>query len=380
MPCPRCGEICECSFGEASNVLPRWQPEAAVRSDTTTPQAAVERQEVREPGRPSPAGTALRAEMVDRSSEDTPAWRQEVAVRLNRYQSRRKPSPPRYPSLRLRFEPDDAPRVSGEPVCPQRPGSNQALALDAFSATGPARFEPASFPESHMTAEPASAAPLSEQAEQFSSRATQADHPVTARIIEFPRAWIPPTPALDELAEPVITQPRILEAPEVVPPAPALGGITIDPMQRPEVEKRPGIDIPLQAAPLGRRVLSALLDDGIIAVACALFGYIFWKLTAIRPPRLQIVEIAGGLAGVFWGGYQYLLVVYAGTTPGLRLARLELTRFDGRPAGRRLRRWRVLASFLSAISLGMGYAWVFLDEDSLCWHDRITRTYLAPKS
>ncbi len=45
---------------------------------------------------------------------------------------------------------------------------------------------------------------------------------------------------------------------------------------------------------------------------------------------------------------------------------------------RRLRRWRVLASYLSAVSLGMGYAWVFLDEDSLCWHDRITHTYLAP--
>ena len=26
----------------------------------------------------------------------------------------------------------------------------------------------------------------------------------------------------------------------------------------------------------------------------------------------------------------------------------------------------------------MGFAWVFLDEDALCWHDRITHTYLAP--
>jgi hypothetical protein len=26
----------------------------------------------------------------------------------------------------------------------------------------------------------------------------------------------------------------------------------------------------------------------------------------------------------------------------------------------------------------MGYAWVFLDENALCWHDRITHTYLAP--
>jgi hypothetical protein len=59
--------------------------------------------------------------------------------------------------------------------------------------------------------------------------------------------------------------------------------------------------------------------------------------------------------------------------------RLELARFDGTATSRSLRRWRVLASYLSAASLGMGYAWVFLDEDVLCWHDRITHTYLAPR-
>jgi uncharacterized RDD family membrane protein YckC len=136
----------------------------------------------------------------------------------------------------------------------------------------------------------------------------------------------------------------------------------------------------LQGAPLARRILSALIDDLILAAACALFGFIFWKFAAIQPPRFQMLGLAAGLASIFWAAYQYLLMVYAGTTPGLRLARLELTRFDGSPAGRRLRRWRVLASYLSAISLGMGYGWVFLDEDSLCWHDRITHTYLAPVS
>ncbi|HXC42242.1 MAG TPA: RDD family protein, partial [Candidatus Dormibacteraeota bacterium] len=89
--------------------------------------------------------------------------------------------------------------------------------------------------------------------------------------------------------------------------------------------------------------------------------------------------MVAGVLGVCWAAYQYLLLVYSGATPGLRLARLQLARFDGSPAGRRLRRWRVLASFLSAASLGMGYAWVFLDEDSLCWHDRITHTYLGAK-
>ena len=110
-----------------------------------------------------------------------------------------------------------------------------------------------------------------------------------------------------------------------------------------------------------------------------IFSFIFWKLTAIRPPRIQIVGLGAALSSLFWAAYQYLLMIYAGTTPGLLIAKLRLAHFDGSRAGRKLRRWRVIASFLSAASLGMGYLWVFLDEDSLCWHDRITHTYLAPK-
>ena len=183
---------------------------------------------------------------------------------------------------------------------------------------------------------------------------------------------------MDELAEPVTDRPRILEAPEFVPPPPALGGITIEPTLQPDLEKRPGIDIPLQSAPLLRRICSAAIDSVIIATACGLFGFIFWKMTAIEPPKIQMAGIGAGLFATLWAAYQYLLVVHSGSTPGLRLAKLKLDRFDGTPANLRLRRWRVLASLLSALSLGMGYAWVFLDEDALCWHDRITHTYLAP--
>jgi hypothetical protein len=37
---------------------------------------------------------------------------------------------------------------------------------------------------------------------------------------------------------------------------------------------------------------------------------------------------------------------------------------------------RALALILSCVSLGMGFLWSLFDEDSLGWHDRITRTYL----
>lgn len=200
-----------------------------------------------------------------------------------------------------------------------------------------------------------------------------------AKIIEFPR-FAPPVPQPDQLAEPVFDRPRILEVPEVEPPAPALGGILIEAVEPKDIEKRRGIDTPLQGAPLVRRLIAAAFDGLVVIVASVLFAYIFWKVTSIQPPRFQLFGLAAGLLLTLWAAYEYLMLVYSGSTFGLRAAGLQLTCFDGSRTGRSLRRWRVLAFYLSAISLGMGYAWVFLDEDSLCWHDRITHTYLAKKS
>jgi uncharacterized RDD family membrane protein YckC len=386
MPCPLCGDICRCSSDPNSAASPRWLPDAGVTLAVEAPQAELatsEASEAKEQSLP-PA-----QEGPDPSApEDSPAWRQEVAARLNRYQARRKPRPPRYPSLRLHFENEDSPPAASEsPVDPQTfpqraTATHRALALDSFADNATAAGEiPESVPPSHPFELPQEMAAFRHTGELQQTAPAAVPATAKAKIIEFPRSWTPAQPPVDELAEPVLNsdRPRILEAPEFVPPPPALGGITIEPAQQPEMEKRPGIDIPLQSAPLSSRICAAAVDGLIIAAAGALFGFIFWKVTAIRPPRLQMIGLAAGLSGLFWAAYQYLLLVYSGTTPGLRLARLELARFDGSPAGRRLRRWRVLASFLSAASLGMGYAWVFLDEDSLCWHDRITHTYLAPR-
>lgn len=297
-------------------------------------------------------------------------WRDELSERLSRYRARRKAPPPRYPSLKLPFEAvESAGRPSAEFSNFQgfESTSNHALALDASVREDRAETqEKPAYPEIAHS-QPQLAAP---------ERSTRP----SAKIIEFPGfAWGPPAAPPDQLAEPVFDRPRILEVPEVAPPPPALGGITIEPAPAQEIEKRPGIDIPLQSAPLALRFAASFIDALLVAGASALFAYIFWKIAAFRPPQLQFFSLAAGVPCVFWAAYQYLLIVYSGATPGLRLARLELTRFDGTSTSRSLRRWRVVASYLSAASLGMGYAWLFLDEDALCWHDRITHTYLAPR-
>lgn len=298
---------------------------------------------------PEPAAAMTLSTGRDEDQQDAmePDWRMQVSSKVSKYKEKR-PQRDRYPSLRLPF---------GEMPESRKP---------SFAATLASEFEKPT-PEQPMVAE--KAIPEAYQPIVMES---------TARVLEFPRLAPPMTG--DELAEPVFHAPRIVEAPEVVPPPPALGGILIEPLRRPEPERRAGVDFPLQSASISRRLLAAMLDGVVIAAALVAFAYIFLRINAVFPPIRTLAMVTAALAVIFWNAYQYGFLVYTGSTPGLRLARLRVDRFDGSAASRSLRRWRVLASFLSWVSLGLGYAWCFLDEDQLCWHDRITRTHLRAQA
>ena len=288
--------------------------------------------------------------------EDHDSWRNEVTERVNQYR-RRSPRQPRYPSLQLKFESTQplwaAPRTAEAP-----PVIRQAVALEREVSPVPGLPAPIA---------PSSAVPL-----------PRAHIETVGRLIEFPRLAVEPS-HVDELAEPVENHLRIIEAPEVAPAPPALGGILIEPPEERIEERRPGFEFPLQSASLARRISAALVDVLIVLTAVTLFGFVFYRLAAPVLPSAEIAGIGLSLAGLFWLAYQYLLLVHTGSTPGLRIARLRIARFDGIAVPRALRRWRVLTSALSGLSLGLGYLWCFLDEDRLCWHDRITRTHLAPR-
>ena len=399
MNCSLCGEVCRCPSEPLPAASKRCGPEAeSAWAVAATPgdrvqvaQAQIAQTQIAQTQDVQTQDVQTQDVETQRAqTEDASAWRDELSARLNRYRARRRVRPPRYPSLRLQFgELDWLTRTSATGGSAAAPAfesvSNQALALDEMRQGSHAAAErdvecrqaPAAENAPELVHPPAGylAGRASAQAPVHFS-----GHAAGAKIIEFPRfAWGPPPPPPDQLAEPVSERPRILEVPEVAPPPPALGGITIEAAEREEAEKRPGIDIQLQSAPLGLRLVAALVDGLIIAMASAVFGFIFWKVAAVRPPLVQELGLAAGIPCLFWAAYQYLLIVYAASTPGLRVSGLELTRFDGTSTSRSLRRWRALAGCLSGLSLGMGYAWLFLDEDALCWHDRITHTYLAPR-
>lgn len=304
------------------------------------------------------------------------SWRVEVATRLARYRTRRKPRTPRYPSLLLPF---DSPE-SWSRLAP--PSGSTAV------ATRPARDRRDLTFRIEEDYAPVGARSLVEPRETLERGPERYPEQVpeqSAKVIEFPRSAAIPISRPSDLADPVFDydRPRIVEAPEILPPPPALGGMLLEPAQPEQADRRAGTDF-LQpsaspSASIARRALAALVDGVVLATSMAAFAAIFLRLNAVPELLRPIPMLAGALAVIavlLWAAYEFLLVVYTGSTPGLRAARLRLAGFDGAALNRRLRRWRVLASFLSAFSGGLGYLWCLLDQDGLCWHDRITRTHV----
>jgi len=365
---------------EEKPVPPRFVPDDTLQQPSSQPTSGEGSRQAG--GDDMPAADSVPAEGIDLGTErkletvaqnapihpelleapDSDSWRRELADRVNHYRARRRPRAPRYPSLQLKFDPPEGSWTTDSAASPPSPTVAPNRLAVAMKDIRPVPLE---------------TQPVTSTTNERTDRLSVAE--TGAKIIEFPRSPEAPLPLVDELAEPVVARPRILEVPELLLPPPALGGILMDPVEEQAQERRPGFELPLQAAPLSRRVWAGVIDGLLVISALAVFAYIFFRITSMVPPLQQAAGISMSLTALFWAAYQYLLLVYTGTTPGLKLARLQLSRFDGSAVPRRIRRFRVLASMLSGLSLALGYAWCFLDEDRLCWHDRITRTYMAPK-
>lgn len=280
-----------------------------------------------------------------------PDWRDEVTARVNKYHSRRKRREPRYPSLRLKFDPPEYTRPTG---------SDGAALGVAFEA--PTQSSTSSWSLAQVQVNDAAAGRTGQVAEDLESN-----------VIEFPRPFVPEPPPPGQLAEPVPDKPRILEAPEAVPKQVPLGGIIIEPE---EVTEPAGEGKALAVAPLPMRALAAVLDAALVGLGVTAFLAIASHFSHAAMHR-DLPLVWGVLPCCLWLAYQYTFLVQAGTTPGLRVARLQLRGFDGTAPDARQRRARVLAIGLSAVSLGLGFLWALIDEESFCWHDRITCTMIT---
>jgi uncharacterized RDD family membrane protein YckC len=210
------------------------------------------------------------------------------------------------------------------------------------------------------------------------------------KIIRFPGTIAPDTATLAHEPEPLQVGRellRIFDAPEDAPEPqqlellPAFPDIRLDEDEdeQPEEASLSSLTDPApQPAPLPQRIFSGMVDLAVLLLAAGFSAVVFFELASGFPSGRRALPCALIVCGAFWFLLQYVFLVYGGRTPGMRAANIELSTFDRQPADARARRIRAWAATLSALSLGLGFLWAFLDEDTLGWHDRISETYLVP--
>jgi uncharacterized RDD family membrane protein YckC len=207
--------------------------------------------------------------------------------------------------------------------------------------------------------------------------------PAQDNLIVFPRPTLEPPllpqPSRDELAEPVGHRPRILEVPEDIMPATQgslFPEIRLD-ADEPDscAGREPEIEVPLQVAPVSARLTAALTDGVLVLAAGALFGAIACRALPEVPHTKPFWMVMAGVTVLLWAVYQHLFLLYAGRTVGMSMRGIHLSTFDGRAPEWAERRRRTLFILLSFASVNLGFLWALVDEDTLCWHDRLSQTF-----
>jgi uncharacterized RDD family membrane protein YckC len=131
---------------------------------------------------------------------------------------------------------------------------------------------------------------------------------------------------------------------------------------------------------------AASLDDRkramAIDLACLAFAYGgFLALFGSLGGHFSINKLSGTIC-VFTFAFVYLqyfglFTVFGGSTPGMMVSGIQVASFTGDSPTPRQYLLRAIGYMLSAGTCFLGFLWTFWDEDTLTWHDRLSKTYLA---
>jgi uncharacterized RDD family membrane protein YckC len=130
-------------------------------------------------------------------------------------------------------------------------------------------------------------------------------------------------------------------------------------------------------ASLDERRRAAMIDAACLAFAyggfLALFGSLGGHFTF---SKLSAAVCFSTLVFVYLQ-YFGLFTIFGGTTPGMMIRGLQVATFAGELPTLRHLLLRATGYMLSVGTFFLGFLWAMWDEDSLTWHDRLSRTYLT---
>jgi uncharacterized RDD family membrane protein YckC len=126
------------------------------------------------------------------------------------------------------------------------------------------------------------------------------------------------------------------------------------------------------------RAMAAAVDASIVLMALAVFGIIF-RLAGgafVLDAKTAPIFLAAAAGVVVF--YRVLWCLADGDSAGQRWAHLRLVNFDGQRPTRTQRFYRLASGLLSFLAAGIGLLWSLVDEETLTWHDHISKTFPTP--
>jgi len=143
-----------------------------------------------------------------------------------------------------------------------------------------------------------------------------------------------------------------------------------------EVETRIYCEAPV--AIVAHRIMAAAVDLAVIAIAVGAYAGVVQMMCGQIQLTKQTVPLYLGIAAVFALLYKLLWAFAGKDSPGMSFAHLRMVNFDGGRPNREQRVRRIAAGCLSIMAAGLGLMWALVDEESLTWHDRISKTFPTP--
>jgi uncharacterized RDD family membrane protein YckC len=135
---------------------------------------------------------------------------------------------------------------------------------------------------------------------------------------------------------------------------------------------------PHSVASLPERRRAAMLDLGLLLFSYGGMLALFTVLGGRVGFNKLDLAVVGATFALFYAQYFALFTIFGGSTPGMMLRGLRVVSFDGGMPTSRQMVWRSFGYLISAGMCFLGFVWALWDDDQLCWHDRISHTYLTP--
>ena len=128
------------------------------------------------------------------------------------------------------------------------------------------------------------------------------------------------------------------------------------------------------------RLIAAALDFGLVAAGLGMFFALFHYLGGAGVVGALSTSVSLVIAIGILVFYKALWWLANGDSPGMEWCRLRLLDFAGRRPTRRQRAQRFAGTCLSLAAAGLGLLWALGDEEKLCWHDHLSKTFPSPKA